>query len=159
MPSEKSRYLVRNHGPDSPVEFQELKKRLVSLGVNRLAEMIWQRAEVDEILEKTAVVSVSLRSATNFDQANVAIDYAFHFSSDYIRCAQNGYGQILWEIKSALEFHVDQGRYEFVLIAGQYAIEQGEKVLEIFEDDWDWAGPLKDLSDWFLEFKNKNCLS
>ena len=155
MPSEKSRYLARNRGPDSPVEFQELKKRLVSLGVDQLAEMIRQRSEVDEVLEKTAIVSISLRSATNLDQVRAAIDYAFHFRSDYIRYRERGYGQILWEIKSALEFHVEQGRYEFALAGGQYATEQGEKALEVFEDDWDWPGPLKDLSEWLMQLKDK----
>jgi hypothetical protein len=158
MPSEKSRYLARNRGPDLPFEFQEIKERLVSLGVNHLADMIWQRTEVDEVLEKAAVVSICLRSATEMSQVRSAIDYAFHFSSDYIRYTQRGYGQILWTIKSALEFHVEQGRYEFALSAGQYAINQGEKVLEIFEDDWDWAGPLKDLSEWLMELKNQKIL-
>jgi hypothetical protein len=155
MPSEKSRYLARNRGPDSPVEFQELKKRLVSLGVDQLADMIRQRSEVDEVLEKTAVVSVCLRSTTDTDQVRATIDYVFYFSSDYIRHTEHGYGQILWAIKSALEFHVEQGRHEFALTAGQYAIEKGEKALEIFEDDWDWAGPLKDLSEWLMTLKNK----
>jgi hypothetical protein len=90
MSSEKFRYLARNRGPDLPFEFQELKERLVSLGVNHLADMIRQRAEVDEVLEKTAVVSVCLRSATEMSQVRSAIDYAFHFSSDYICYTQHG---------------------------------------------------------------------
>jgi len=117
--------------------------------------MIWQRAEVDEVLKKTAVVSTSLRSATDLDQVRAAIDYAFHYRSNYIRYTERGYGQILWEIKSALEFHVEQGRYDFALAAGIFAIEQGEKVLEVFEDDWDWAGSLKDLSEWLMQLKEE----
>lgn len=89
------------------------------------------------------------------DQVRATIDYVFHFSSDYIRHTEHGYGQILWAIKSALEFHVEHGRHEFALTAGQYAIEQVEKVLEIFEDDWDWTGPLKDLSSWLMQHKEK----
>ena len=84
MPSEKSRYLARSWGRDLPFEFQEFKERLVSLGVNHLADMISQRAEVDEVLEKTAVVSVCLRSATEMSQVRSTIDYAFHFSSDLL---------------------------------------------------------------------------
>jgi hypothetical protein len=155
MPSEKSRYLMRNRGPESPIEFKELRERLVSLGTDCLADMIWQRFQLDKVLKRSAVVSITLRSSMDLDKAKAAIDYAFHFP-DPIHYSDRGYGQILWEVKSALEHHVELGHNEFAFSIGQYAVEKGKEALEAFLDDWDWQGPLIDLNEWFKTLKDKN---
>jgi len=147
MPSEKSRYLNRYQGPASPVEFNELRERLRALDKDCLVEMIWQRFGSDRVLRKAAVVAIALRSAKDFEEAKSAIDYAFYFS-DTVRYTDKGYGQILWEVKSALEFFVEQGRMDFALSVGKYAVDEAELALESFEDDWDWQGPLIELREW-----------
>src|SRR5665648_278842 len=113
MPSEKSRYLKENRGPKPPLEFKDLKDRLVSLGADQLAEMIWHRAQVDELLTNTAMISIALRSAhCSWEEAKAAIDYALHFP-DHIRYTEHGHEQILYEIKMTLEFLTNQVKREF----------------------------------------------
>jgi hypothetical protein len=98
----QSRYLNRNRGPNSPLEFKELKSLLAELSRTRIADLLWFRAQNDDVLRKTLMVAVALRTASgNYDKAKSAISYALHFP-EHVRYSEHGHGQILEEIKSNL---------------------------------------------------------
>ena len=148
MPSEKSRYLNRKRGPMPPMDFNELKDHLPSLGSERLADLLWIRAEQDEILRKVLMAAVGIQSASgDFEKAKIAIDYALHFP-DFIRYTEDGHGQILEEIKVCLENIANNGKREFAIRVARHAIDRGQEVAENFQDDWDWTSSLKNLSEW-----------
>ena len=151
MSSEKSRYLKRDREPIRPMDFNELLERLPSLGVNRLAEMLWSRAQEDDVLSKVTMVSVALRTAgDDLKKAITAVEYALHFPS-YVRYTEKGHGQILHEIKSELEYLTQHGQSKFALEVARHAVELGQWVAGNFEDDFDWVSSLKVLSEWVEE--------
>ena len=155
MPSEKSRYMLRNLEPEAPLDFDELRTELSTLGARHLAELLWLRAQYDDILRKSATVSIVLRlSKGDWDKAKKAIDYALHFP-DYVRYTEDGHGLIIEEIKSALDVLAAQNQAEFALQIAQYAVEVGQKVADNFEDDWEWTSSLEDLVEWIVETTSK----
>ena len=155
MPSEKSRYLERNRGPEAPVEFMELKKHLSLFGTDRMAEILWIRAQYDDVLAKSLMGCAGiLLSNGDWEKAKTAIDYALHFP-DYVRYTDGGHGQILEEIKTTLEDLTKQNQREFALRIGQYVIERGHEISENFEDDWDWTSSLSNLKEWVHEMKER----
>jgi hypothetical protein len=147
MPSEKSRYLNRNRGPTQPFEFLELRERIAFLGVSRLAELLWIRAQNDDVLTKALMVTLSLNAGGDSELAKRAIDYALHFP-DYVRYTERGHGQILDEIKISLQDWAEDGHREFALQLARYAIERAQSVSENFEDDWAWTCSLENLRKW-----------
>ena len=145
MPSEKIRYIVNKYGPRSPVDLQELPAQLSSFDSEHLIDIIWVRAQRDDLLSKILMVSVVLHSSTgDVERAKAAIDYALYFP-EYVRYSESGHGQILDEIKRGVQYQVERGYSEFAICVGEYATEQAEKISENFEDDWEWRCSLEDL--------------
>ncbi|NJM09554.1 MAG: hypothetical protein HC883_01240 [Bdellovibrionaceae bacterium] len=148
MPSEKSPYLERNRGPTPPIDFDDLRKHLPSLGSQHLAELLWVRAQQDDVLAKALTASVAIRSAQgDWQQAKDGVDYDCHFP-DFIRYTEGGHGMILDEIKNSLDFLSAQGQIDSAIRIAEHAIQRGQEVAENFEDDWDWISSLKDLMAW-----------
>lgn len=148
MPSEKSRYMRKHHGPTSPLTFESLREHIPTLGVARLTELLWVRAQEDDVLQKALTASIAIRTfPEDISKAKAAVDYALHFP-DYVRYTEGGHGLILDEIQSALEFLESRGKRYMALDIAQHAIHLGQEVAENFEDDWDWTSSLKDLIEW-----------
>ena len=147
VPSEKSRYANRNRGPTPPFEFLELREQIPSLGVHRLAELLWIRAQNDDILTKALMVGLSIKSGTDSDLAKRAIDYALHFP-DFVRYSEGGHGQILDEITTSLQDFANRGHRDLALQLARYTIARAQEVSENFEDDWAWTSSLEDLRKW-----------
>lgn len=148
MPSERSRYIAKNRGPSIPLEMNKFRDLLPSLGIDRLAEIAWIRAEEDDTLCKALMASVCLRTANgNWEKAKGAIAYALHFP-DYVRYTEDGHGLILHEITLALQALTKQGQQDFALRVAKFAADLAQNVAENFEDDWDWTSSLEDLRKW-----------
>lgn len=148
MPSEKSRYIHKNQGPTSPLTFESLREHIPVLGVARLTELLWVRAQEDDVLQKALTASIAIRTfSEDINKVKVAVDYALHFP-DYVRYTESGHGLILDEIQSALEFLESLGKSDIALDIARHAIHLGQEVAENFEDDWDWTSSLKDLIEW-----------
>jgi hypothetical protein len=149
--SEKSRYLNRNRGPTPPLHLDDLPNHLAILGSDRLAELVWVRAQEDDVLRKALMTAVAIRvHCQDWEPIKAAINYALHFP-EFVRYTESGHGQILDEIRNALEFLVHQGKRELALRAAQHAITLGNEVTENFEDDWDWTNSLNELTRWVDE--------
>lgn len=132
-----------------PLEMEEFRSLLPSLGVDKLSEMAWIRAQEDDVLSKALMATICLRNADgDWEKAMGAIEYALHLPN-YVRYTEGGHGIILDEIRSALQAIDEQGLPEFALRAARFAIERAEAVAENFEDDWDWTSSLSDLKAWF----------
>lgn len=148
MPSERSLYIERNRRPAIPLEMDEFRNLLPSLGVKRLAEIIWTRAQEDDVLSKALMASICLRAANgDWEKAKSAIDYALHFP-DYVRYIEGGHGLIIDEITSALQALSERGNGEFAIRIARFAAERAQEVAENFEDDWDWTSSLDGLTKW-----------
>lgn len=151
MPSERSRYSARNRGPSIPLEMTEFRDLLPSLGIDRLAEIAWIRAQEDDTLCKALIASVCLRAANgDWEKAKDAIEYALHFP-DYVRYTEDGHGLILHEITSALRALTEQGQHDFALRVARFAADLAQSVAENFEDDWDWTSSLAELRKWIRQ--------
>lgn len=162
MSSEKPCYLNKKCSPSAPLNFADLKTKLLSFGIKRLVDILWIRAQRDTVLNKVLMVSVGIPLAVvsvgiplaegSLEKAKAAIDYTLYFP-DYIRYNDHGYGIILDEIRVTLECLEDKIHKEFVLGIAEYAFERGQIVSQNFEDDWDWNSSLEDLENWIKEIK------
>ena len=152
MPSEKLRYLKKRMGPEPPLEFSELKKRLMLLDKEHVAEMLWNRAQTDDILRKVVMIGIVFHGSIAFEQAKAVIDYAFHFP-EYIRYFEKGHDEILDEIKGVVARVVEEGRRELAIEIADYAINCAESLSENFEDDWGWRCSLESLMECLVELK------
>ncbi len=151
MSSEKSRYLNRNGGLSPPLSFEELKKNLFSLGIERLVNTLWMSAQRDEVLCKALMAPLSIQLADgDWEKTKASIDYALSFPN-YVRYHQRGYGLIIDKITVELKSLYKQGVKEFAPRAGQYVIELGRSAAQNFEDDWDWTLSLDNLQDWIKD--------
>ena len=148
MPSEKSRYMNRNSQPAPPFDFLNVRERVSSLGVTRLAELVWTRSENDSVLAKIMMVTLALEGTDgDIDFAKRAIDYGLYFP-EYVRYTEGGHGQILYEIKGSLQHLADSGHNDLALRLARHTIERAQEVSENFEDDWDWTSSIDDLRNW-----------
>lgn len=157
MSSEKSRYLNRYRGPKS-LEFTELRKYLPSLGVEALVDHLWFRAQYDDTLLKTLMVSVVIcQFPIDWGQIKAAVDYALYFPN-HIRYTEHGHGDILNAIEKGVGRIVNLEHVELALHIARYAVERGSLVAENFEDDWDWTSALEDLTQWIKMTETKHTL-
>ncbi len=154
MPSEKRRYINRRRDPTPPFEFLELRKLIPSMGSDRLAEILWIRAQSDDMLGKVLMVTVALQ-ADDLERAKLAVDYALHFP-EFVRYTESGHGQILEEIKTSLENLAGEGRTDFALNIARYAIQRAHEVAENFEEDWDWISSIESLEEWSKNLKDRS---
>lgn len=148
MPSKRSRYIEKNREPEMPLEMEEFRNLLPTLGVNRLTNIVWVRSQEDNVLNKALMVSICLQ-ATNgeWEKAKAAIEYTLHFP-DHVRYTEGGHGIILDEIRLSLQDLAKQGQHEFAMRIARFAVERAKKVAENFEDDWDWTSSLDGLMKW-----------
>ena len=148
MPSEKLRYLKRRRGTPPPFPLAELSKKLQLLGPKSLIDILRVRAFHDNVLCKTVIGTLGIRMAKeNQQQAKKAIDYALDFP-DFVRYTEQGHGQIVVEMKTALEDLTRTGQVELAIELGNYALCLAEKVSENFEDDWEWRCAIDQLESW-----------
>lgn len=146
MPSEKSRYL--NRGPSSPVDMEQLKTHLNSFTQEHLVEIIWSSAQYNSVLWQALSAFIGIRLAKdNWEEAKKAIDFALYFP-DIIRYTEKGHGIIIDEMINALELLYKESGKQFTLQITNYILEQAQKALECFEDDWNWTCALESLEDW-----------
>ena len=125
----------------------ELRSRLSALDSSRLADLLWLRAQSDDVLWKASMALAALQpSSDDWEKSRAAIDFALHFP-DYVRYTERGHGLILDVIRQALDL-MKEGQREFALRVADYAIERGHEVAKNFEDDWDWTSSLDDLEKW-----------
>lgn len=93
------------------------------------------------------MISAALSSAAgDYEKAKAAVDYAIDFP-DYVRYSERGHGQILEEIKSAVQSLAGGSHREFAIWLAQYAIERAEEIAANFEDDWEWRYSLEGLAE------------
>lgn len=145
MPSEKMRYIRSRSGPSSPIEFDKLQDHLRSLDSAHLIEILQGRAQRDEILRRVLTLAVAIRSsAGDYEKGKAAINFGL-FLPDFIRYNEGGHGQILDEIKSAIQFLAENNYRECAVRLAQYTIKRAEELSERFEDDWDWRSSLDHL--------------
>ena len=148
MSSEKFRYLKRDQESSEFCSVEELRNHLSVLGINHLIEILWVRAQYDDVLRKILMSLLGIYLVQeDVDKAKKAVNNALDFP-DYIRYTENGYDQILDEIKTILESLVSDGKKEFALQIAKHTISRGQSVAENFEDDWDWTSSLEDLQKW-----------
>ena len=159
MPSEKSRYIDARRGPESPLDFNDLRERLLHIGSNQLADILWVRAQTDDVLRRILIGSVGLRLVPpDIQQARAAIDCAIHFP-DFIRYFEKGHGQILDEIRSAAEVQAAHGYRQFSVEIMEYAIGRAEEVAENFEEDWDWTYSMRQLTEYVNKLRSEMALA
>ncbi len=147
MPSEKSRYLNRYRKPKT-LDLTELRKYLPSLGVETLADHLWFRAQSDDTLLKTLMVSVVIRQfPTNWEKIKAVVDYALYLPNP-ICYTEHGHWQILDAIEKSLDWLVSLNQVALALRVAHYAAELGGTVSGNFEDDWDWTSAIDSLTQW-----------
>ena len=118
------------------------------LDVESLISILGSRALSDDILRKTIIGSLGIRMARqNLFQAKVAIEYAVDLN-EFIRYTEIGHGQILDEIKKALEYLANSGEQKLATELAEYAVELAGQALEKFEASWEWQSGLEELSNW-----------
>jgi hypothetical protein len=152
MSSEKYRYLSR--GVSAPLTCSELKLYLPKFGIRRLVETIWLASQNNDKLYKALMVAIGIELANgDLKKAKHAIDYALDLP-DYIKYNENGYGLILDEIKTTLEFLLDSAcNKKFVVNIAKYATIKGRKLIENFDDAWDWICSLERLEEWLQKIE------
>ena len=155
MPSEKHRYIDARRGPESPLNFNDLRERLLHFGSNQLADILWVRSQSDDVLRRILIGSVGLRLVPpDIQQARAAIDCAIHFP-DFIRYFEKGHDQILEEIRNAAEVQAANGYRQFAVEIMEYALSKAEEVAENFEEDWDWTYSMQQLSECVNKLKSE----
>lgn len=155
MPTEKARY--RNRGPSSPLDMKQLKFHLNRFSHERLVETLWLNTQSNSILWKALSSSIAIQEARrDWEKIKQAIDFAFYFS-DHIPYSEHGYGIIIEQMINALDFLYQDLGEQFALQVARYIYEEGQKVLEFFDDDWDWVCALERLELWIKNnSKSKN---
>lgn len=148
MPSETMHYMKSRSGPELPIEFNDLLVLLRSLDKDSLSEILWIRAQHDDLLRKilTAIVAIRL-SAGDFEKGKAAIDFALHLPDFVTYDVENGYGQILDGISDGIQYLADNNHRESAIRLAQYAIEGTEAALEKFAEGWDWQCALDRLAE------------
>jgi len=146
MPSEKSRYL--NRGPSSPLDRKQLKAYLKHFSHDRLVDIVWLHSESNNILWQALSSSIAIQEAHgDWGKIKQAINYAFYFT-DHIPYSDHEYGIIIDQLINALDFLSQNLGEQFALQVAHYMYEEGKKVLECFDDDWDWICALETLELW-----------
>lgn len=143
-----------------PFDLNILRDHLVTLGAERLAEMVWVRAQDDDVLQKSIMVTLALQEASeDLEKAKNAIDYALHFP-DFVRYSEGGHSQVLDEIKKEVADLHERGNCEVAIQITRYTITRAQDIAENFEDDWEWTCGIKSLTDFLKSISNdKNSVS
>lgn len=146
--------------PIPPFDLNNLRDHLVTLGAERLAEIVWVRAQDDEVLQKSIMVTLALQDASeDWEKAKNAIDYALHFSN-FVRYSEGGHSQVIDEIKKELENLYERGNSDAAIQIARYTITRAQDIAENFEDDWEWTCGIKSLSDFLKSIsKDRNSVS
>ncbi len=148
MPSEKMRYMRARHGPDSPIEFNDLLRHLRSFGIKDLSEILWIRAQHDDLLRRILTVTAAIPlCAGDFKKGKSAIDFALYLPDFVTYDIENGYGQLLDAIHVGIERLADDGDRASALQLAQYAIEQAQAALERFAEGRDWRCAIERLCE------------
>ena len=83
-----------------------------------------------------------------------AIDYALELP-DYIKYNHHGYGLILDEIKTTLEQLLDAScNKEYIVTLARHVTVNAQKLIENFDDDWDWISSLEPFEEWLQTIDN-----
>lgn len=146
MSSEKLRYLRR--GPSAPLGRNQLKPCLKDFSHERLIEIVWLSAESNAVLWKALSSSIAIQKANgDLTKIKQAIDFAFYFP-DVVPYSERGHGIIINEMINALETLCQKNGASFALQVAAYIYEEGEKILECFQEDWSWVCALENLASW-----------
>ena len=151
MPSEKSRYL--NRGPSPLIEMNQLKQHLSTFSKEHLIDIIWFNAQSNLELWKALNANIGIQLAQgDWEKIKKAIDYALYFT-DIVGYSERGHDIIIYEILAGLDDIYERGNKEFALRAAEYALKQGQEVLEYFDDGWNWSCALEDIDRWISQKK------
>lgn len=146
MPSEKMRYIKVRSGPGAPIEFNDLLEQLRALDKESLSEILWIRAQHDDVLRRELTATVAIRlSAGDFEKGKAAIDFALHLPDFVTYDIEDGYGQILDGINDGIQYLAINSHRDSAIRLGRYAIEGAEVALEKFAEGWDWQRALDRL--------------
>ena len=152
MPSEE--FSDRVSGSDNCLSLDSIREQVSRLGIDRLSDIIWVRAQYDNILREILISTISLKQVNgDLEKAKKIVDKAIGFPERYIRYTSQGHGQILDEIKLELEILMLNGQKEFALQAAEYTVTRSENIYEIFEDGWEWEESVRSFSQWVQEKK------
>lgn len=135
-------------GPDSLVDSNDLLECLRSFDKDELAEILWIRAQHDDLLQRALTATVVIQAcAGDFEKGRAAIDFGLHLPDFVSYNEEDGYGQLLDGINRGVRYLADHHYGECAAKIAQYAVERAEAVLERFEEGWDWRCAIDRLSE------------
>jgi hypothetical protein len=139
MSSERLRYLSARRGPESPVSFGEIHSLLGSLDREAISNILWIRAQHDDVLRRVLTAHVAIRlSAENFEIGRAAIDFALHFPDFIPHDAEGGYQQILDTIADEIDQLATSGHLHLALTLARHALQASKRATEKFAEGWVW---------------------
>jgi len=130
-------------------ELSDLIQRLPCIGVERLSYLLGVRAESDEILRKTLLVSLTFEDLLiDVLKIKKGLDSVLHFSDSALISDFAGHELILDEILWQVDRLAKKGNPEEARMIALYALNKGKKMTEQFEEGFSWNISLEEIEKW-----------
>ncbi len=128
-------------------DMNDFINELPLLGAKRLSYILGVRSETDPVLNKILSVALAFQKPiSNFEEIvdvlNVAIDIPELVPDN------EGHDQILDEVFWQIKQLANTGNLDLAKRVACYAIEQGQKMVENFEEGFSWNGSLEEIEKW-----------